>query len=91
MGTSSININGFKLTKTNPDLLTWYSGSKYVELYKKLSQLKIGDCYKIEGLEKDHILNGARTWCYKHVKGDYRIRTRIDSKSRVGYFYKTAK
>lgn len=82
------NENGeISVKLIDPSSIDWnrYSRTKYLGLYKKIASLKIGQALEICNAKRG-VIAGARYYCRKHVKGNYRIRS-MTSKKRPGVFY----
>jgi len=74
----------------DPKDVDWMQGSrgKYLEVYKRVRDMKIGEAISVEGANRNITLC-SRQWLRKRVKGNWHLRGSYDADTNVAYIMKT--
>lgn len=80
-----------KIKRVDPKGIKWMEKTfRYPRVLKAVQALKIGQALEINSADK-YMISSVRSKCYKTIKGNYRIKSRVFPKLNKAFILKTVK
>jgi hypothetical protein len=80
-----------KIKKVAKDTIQWLDRIfRYQKVLNAVKKMKIGEAIEVN-IADAYMVSSVRNKCHKAIKGNYRIKGRIDKKAGKTYICKTAK